>query len=220
MRQFKSPLQAKKEMSAPTSQAWPAFAALKVVYKNPFQLKPRARNPRTHSATQIRKIAASLRQFGCISAILTNGADEIIAGHAKNEAAKLLGMTDVPTVRIDHLTPAQVRAYVIADNRLAEMAGWDRAILALELQELAVHPNFDVTITGFETGEIDLLIAELNDGTSDGADEVPEIDWSAPPISRLGDRWKMGNHVLLCGDALETSSYSALLAGEKAQMVF
>ena len=137
--------------------------------KDPHQLKPRARNPRTHSAKQIKQIAASIKEFGFISPVLIDGDDGIIAGHGRVEAAKLIGMSDVPTVRVDHLTPAQIRAYIIADNRLAENAGWDRALLTLELQELSVELNFDVTVTGFETAEIDLLISELNDDTPDEA---------------------------------------------------
>jgi ParB-like chromosome segregation protein Spo0J len=145
------------------------MAALKVTYKDPHQLKPRARNPRTHTAKQIKQIAASIKEFGFISPVLIDGDDGIIAGHSRVEAAKLIGMSDVPTVRVDHLTPAQIRAYIIADNRLAENAGWDRALLTLELQELSVELNFDVTVTGFETAEIDLLISELNDDTPDEA---------------------------------------------------
>src|SRR5258705_13477308 len=135
--------------------------ALKIAHKKPGKLKPRARNPRTHTKKQIQQIAASIREFGFISPVLIDGTDGIIAGHGRVEAAKLIGMNDVPTVRVDHLTPAQVRAYVIADNKLAENAGWDRALLALELQELSVDLNFDA-VTGFEVAEIDLLIQDLN----------------------------------------------------------
>src|SRR6266699_2298876 len=142
------------------------MAALKVTYKDPRQLKPRARNPRTHTAKQIKQIAASIKEFGFISPILIDGADGIIAGHGRAEAAKLIGMSDVPTVRIDHLSPAQIRAFVIADNRLAEVAGWDRELLALELQELSIELNFDVTVTGFEAAEVDLLISELTEGAA------------------------------------------------------
>src|SRR5882672_6582597 len=144
------------------------MAALKIVYKDPGQLKPRAKKPRTHTRRQIRQIAASITEFGFINPILIDAANGIIAGHGRVEAAKLLGMSDVPTVQVDHLTPAQIRAYVIADNRLAENAGWDRALLALELQELSVHHNFDVTVTGFETAEIDLLIRDLNGDSPEG----------------------------------------------------
>ena len=149
--------------------------ALKIKYKDPGQLRPRAKNPRTHTAKQIKQIAASIKEFGFINPILIDGADGIIAGHARVEAAKLIGMSDVPTVRVDHLTPAQIRAYVIADNRLAENAGWDRALLALELQELSVELNFDVTVTGFETAEIDLLISELNEDSPTRRMKFPRL---------------------------------------------
>jgi DNA modification methylase len=197
-----------------------AMSALKIKYKDPSQLRPRLKNPRTHTAKQIKQIAASIKEFGFINPILTDSADGIIAGHARVEAAKLIGMSDVPTVRVDHLTPAQIRAFVIADNRLAEVAGWDRELLALELQELSIELNFDVTVTGFETAEVDLLISELNEGTPDEADEIPEINRSVPAVSRPGDRWRIGDHFLLCGDALSKNSYVDLLGAQKAQMVF
>ena len=128
------------------------MAALKIAYKDPGGLKPRASNPRTHSAKQVRQIAASIAQFGFISPVLVDMQDGIIAGHGRVAAAKLLGMSDIPTVQADHLTPAQVRAYVIADNKLAESAGWDQNLLALELQELTVELNFDVTVKGSRPG--------------------------------------------------------------------
>jgi ParB-like chromosome segregation protein Spo0J len=102
------------------------MAALKISYKDPAGLRPRTRNPRTHTAKQIKQIAASIKEFGFNSPILIDGSDGIIAGHGRADAAKLIGMSDVPTVRVDHLSPAQIRAYVIADNRLAENAGWER----------------------------------------------------------------------------------------------
>jgi DNA modification methylase len=196
------------------------MSALKIKYKDPSRLRLRVKNPRTHTAKQIKQIATSIKEFGFINPILTDGADGIIAGHARAEAAKLIGMSDVPTVRVDHLTPAQIRAFVVADNRLAENAGWDRELLALELQELSIELTFDVTVTGFETAEIDLLINELNEGAPDEADEIPEINRSIPAVSRPGDRWRIGDHFLLCGNALSKNSYRDLLGAQKAQMVF
>lgn len=197
-----------------------ATSLLKIVYKDPRELKPRTKNPRTHTHGQIRQIAASIREFGFINPVLTDAADRIVAGHARVEAATLLRMSDVPTVCVGHLSPAQIRAYVIADNKLAENAGWDGALLALELQELSIEPNFDLTLTGFEAAEVDLLISELGDGKLDAADDFPIIDRSAPAVSRPGDLWRIGSHVLLCGDALERDSYVTLLGTQKAQMVF
>jgi DNA modification methylase len=195
-------------------------AALQISYKDPRQLRPRARNPRTHTPKQIKQIAASIKEFGFISPVLVDATDAIIAGHGRVEAAKLIGMGDVPTVRVDHLSAAQIRAYVIADNKLAENAGWDRELLALELQELSVELNFDVTVTGFETAEVDILIGELNNDALDEADLVAEIDRSVPAVSCLGDCWHIGDHVLLCGDALDKNSYVTLLGSQKAEVVF
>ena len=143
----------------------------------------------------------------------------IVAGHARVVAAQRVGMTDVPTVRVDHLSLAQIRAYVIADNRLAEMAGWDRDLLALELKELSVELNFDVTITGFETGEVDLLIEEVSHNHDDDADDLPSIDRLKPSTSRIGDLWQIGDHWILCADALKRESYLTLLGKQRAQMV-
>jgi DNA modification methylase len=193
---------------------------LKIIYKDPAKLHPRARNPRTHSRKQIEQIAASIKEFGFVIPVLLDADDGIIAGHARVEAAKLIGMADVPTVRVDHLSTRQIRAYVIADNRLAENAGWDRELLSLELNELSVEPNFDVTVTGFETAEIDLLIGELSAVEADEADIVPEVDRSAPATSQPGDLWRVGNHLLFCGDALQKATYASLLGNKKAQMVF
>jgi DNA modification methylase len=194
--------------------------ALKIIYKSLAQLMPRAGNPRTHTKKQIQQIATSIKEFGFINPILIDGADGIVAGHGRVEAAKLLGMKDVPTVSVEHLTPAQIRAYVIADNKLAENAGWDRTLLALELQELSVELNFDVTVTGFETIEVDQLIQKSDEGARDEADEVSETDRSIPSVSRAGDIWRIGDHVLLCGDALDRHNYVTLLGAQKAEMVF
>ena len=194
--------------------------SLAIKYKDPRKLKPRPKNPRTHTPRQIKQIAASITEFGFINPVLLDAADGIVAGHARVAAAVTLGMTDVPTVRVDHLSPAQIRAYVIADNRLAENAGWDRNLLALELQELSVQLNFDVTVTGFEMAEIDLIIGEASQGEPDEADAIPEIDRSLPPVSRLGDCWQIGDHFLLCGDALKARSYERLLGSKRAQLIF
>jgi DNA modification methylase len=193
---------------------------LKITYKDPATLRPRATNPRTHSPRQIKQIGASIKTFGFITPVLIDEANGIVAGHGRIAAAKSLGMTDIPTVRVDHLTPAQIRAYVIADNRLAENAGWDRKLLAIELEELSLQFDFDVTVTGFETAEIDLLLAEQGDNPQDPADEVPDVDRSKPAISRVGDCWRLENHALICGDALKPETFRKLLGKAKAQMVF
>lgn len=193
---------------------------LAIKYKDPRKLKARPNNPRTHTPRQIKQVAASITEFGFINPVLLDSGDGIVAGHARVSAALSLGMTDVPTVRVDHLTPTQIRAYVIADNRLAEKAGWDPTLLALELQELSLELNFDVTVTGFEMAEIDLVIGEAAGNEPDEADVIPEVDRSRPAVSQLGDCWQIGDHFLLCGDALKAQTYERLLDGKRAQMIF
>jgi len=192
---------------------------LMIAYQNPAVLKPRATNPRTHSKKQIRQIADSIERFGFNNPILLDTAGGIIAGHGRVEAAKLLRLKTVPTIRLDDLTEADIRAYVIADNKLAENAGWDRELLAIELQGLIeLDIDFDVTITGFETPEIDILIGEL-DPDDDAADDVPAVG-DAPPVTLPGDIWCIGKHRLICGDATDSNNYARLLDGDDAQMVF
>lgn len=191
-----------------------------VTYRSPADLKPRKNNPRTHSKKQIEQICASIKQFGFVNPVLVDGSDGIIAGHGRVEAAASIGMIEVPVIRVDHLTPTQIRAYVIADNKLAENAGWNRDLLALELEELSIDMNFDVTLTGFEIGEVDLLIQDSHSQKPDEADEVPEVNRAAPAISRPGDLWCIGNHRVLCGNSLNRSDYAKLLGSTKAQMVF
>ena len=184
-------------------------------------LQPDARNPRTHSKRQIRQIADSIRAFGFTNPIWVDEKGSVMAGHGRLEAAKLLGIRQVPTIRISDLTEAQKRAYVIADNKLAENAGWDSELLTEELRFLTdLTLGFDVTLTGFETAEIDLLLDEARSGEeTDPADKLPAID-DAPPVSRIGDLWRLGAHRLLCADARDPSAFERLLGGEKAGLVF
>ncbi len=185
-------------------------------------LRPYARNARTHSPKQIAQIAASIREFGFNNPVLIDRHAEIIAGHGRVEAAGKLGLETVPCVRLEHLTEAQKRAYILADNRLAEKAGWDREILAIELQHLTtIDVDFDVTLTGFEMGEVDLLLGagEAAEAKADPADAVPEVA-TGVAVTRPGDIWQIGRHRLICGDALAPETYAQLLAGERAQMVF
>jgi DNA modification methylase len=194
--------------------------SLRITYQDPAVLRPRARNPRTHSKEQIRQIGASIKEFGFVNPILVDRQGGIIAGHGRVEAAKLLGRVQVPTVRVDHLSPAQIRAYVIADNKLAENAGWDKELLAVELKEISLDLDFDVAITGFETPELDVLLESLSESTLEKADEIPQIDRSAPPVSQQGDLWRIGGHRLLCGDATKRQDFEKLFGDERAQMVF
>ncbi len=147
--------------------------------------------------------------------------NRIVAGHGRVAAAKRLGLGEVPTIRLDHLSDAERRAYVIADNRLAELAGWDREILRIELQGLAdLDLDFDVEITGFDTAELDLLLDEGEEAAEpDPADEVPPVALG-PAITRPGDLWLLGEHRLLCGDARDGAALQRLMAEEAARMVF
>jgi len=192
---------------------------LKITNQSPSALQPRATNPRTHSKKQIRQIADSIERFGFTNPVLIDHTGGIVAGHGRIEAAKLLGIEKVPTIKLEDLTEADIRAYVIADNKLAENAGWDRELLAIELQDLN-ELDIDVTITGFEMPEIDILIAELDTDEEDSAaDEVPDVS-DGPPVTQPGDIWSIGVHRLICGDATVPATYTRLLDGAQAQMVF
>lgn len=193
---------------------------LSIDYIEPGLLKPNARNARTHSAKQIAQIAASIAEFGFTVPVLIDAGNKVIAGHGRLTAAVKLGMTRVPTVRLDHLTPEQLRAYAIADNQLALNAGWDTEMLRLELGELqALDLDFDLTLTGFDWPEIDLLINPAADaGGPDPLDEVPEPEEVA--VTRPGDIWAVGPHRLICGDATSADTYAALMGEDRARMVF
>ena len=182
-------------------------------------LKPYARNSRVHSRKQLRQIANSIKKFGFVNPILTDDNYQIIAGHGRYEAAKQLGMETVPAIRLSHLSPVEVRAYVIADNRLAEKAGWDRETLRTELQGL-IALDFEVEITGFEAPEIDFMLDEAREAADESAaeDSVPARA-EGPAVARAGDVWVLGKHRLVCGDAQEQRSYELLLAGQKAAFV-
>jgi DNA modification methylase len=183
------------------------------------ELKPYPTNARTHKKSQLKQIAKSIETFGFTNPVLVDGNNTIIAGHGRVEAAKMLGLTTVPTIRLDHLTPEQVKAYVIADNRLAEKAGWDKEILALELQHLMeLDLSFEVDVTGFSLPEIDLMLQTPTDKKADKADEIPEV--AAVAVTQLGDVWQLGEHRVYCGSALEATSYKILLGTKKVQLVF
>ncbi|WP_423141795.1 site-specific DNA-methyltransferase [Parablastomonas sp. CN1-191] len=184
-------------------------------------LKPYPRNARTHSKKQVRQIAASIERFGFTNPVLISDDGEIIAGHGRVEAAKLLGWKAVPTLALSHLSETEQRAYVLADNKLALNAGWDKEILAIELQALS-DLQFDVELTGFSLADIDLVIEEAGEADPDGSDAADDVVSfpSGPPVSRQGDLWQLGRHRLLCGDARSQIDFEALMAGEKADLVF
>jgi len=189
-----------------------------VEHASPSSLNPSPRNARTHSKAQIKQIAASIEEFGFTNPVLIDEANTILAGHGRVEAAKLLNLKDVPVVRIENMSEAQKRAYVIADNQLALNAGWDDAMLAGELQALA-DLGFDVELTGFDTGDIDKLIEGLGVAIDDVEEDVPEPA-DGPAVTQPGDVWQIGDHRLICGDALKAETYEALMDGAKADMVF
>jgi DNA modification methylase len=194
---------------------------MKIEYTPVRELRPHPNNARTHSKKQIRQIAKSIQQFGFCNPVLIDDAKQIIAGHGRVEAAKLLGLDAVPTVRLSHLSEADKRAYVLADNKLAEKAGWDRELLAIELQGL-IELDVDIELTGFEMAEIDLIVEEAREASGDASgpeDAVPEPSLS-PAVSQAGDLWLLGSHHLLCGDARDQAAYDQLLAGAKAEFVF
>lgn len=198
----------------------PADTRLKVVNRNPDKLKPYEGNARTHSDKQIAQIAASIKTFGFVNPVLLSGDGTVIAGHGRIEAAKNLGLAEVPTIELAHLSDAERRAYIIADNRLAELAGWDRDILAIELQALGeMDLDFDLEITGFETGELDFLLDGDVVEVEDPDDAILEPD-SSVAITRPRDVWLLGEHRLICGDAQLPEIYAALMQGDRARMVF
>ena len=157
-----------------------------------FELKPSPVNSRTHSDSQVEKIAASIREFGFTVPILLDGGGEVIAGHGRLLAAARLEMDKVPVIRLPDLTPDQVRAYRIADNRLTDLGGWDDAMLAEELSSLK-DADFDLTLTGFDLNELDHLLDPEPDPP---IPDIPEGD----PITKSGDIWTLGDHRLMCGD--------------------
>lgn len=207
------------DSTSPSELNWAEADNLTIIYCATSGLKLAKRNARTHSKKQIQQIAASIRQFGFVNPVLVDDSGGIVAGHGRVEAARLLGLDKVPTIRLGHLTEEQRRAYILADNRLAELAGWDPGLLALELQELSeLEINFDIEITGFDGLDIERLIAANDPGDSGQQDPIPEPE--SQIVSRAGDLWQLNHHRLLCGDARDPAAFARLLAGETAQMVF
>jgi len=171
-------------------------------------------NPRSHSKDQIQQIAASIREFGFTNPILVDESNTVIAGHGRIHAAKLVGLATVPAIRLVDLSEAQKRALRVADNKITENGGWNIEILASELQYLT-DVDFDTTLTGFDTAEIDLTIESLEGpGNDPTADALPQIDPEARPTSRAGDLWQLGRHRLLCGDARSPAAFDKLTDGE------
>lgn len=188
-----------------------------IEYVETSALVPYARNSRTHSDEQVQQIMGSIKEFGFTNPVLIDAEGVIIAGHGRTMAAQRLGMKEVPCLRLSHLTDAQKRAYVIADNKLALNAGWDDAMLANELRNLKAE-DFDLSLTGFNDDELNALLAEaLEEGLTD-EDAVPEVP--AVPVTVEGDVWLLGRHRLMCGDSTSIDAVERLMDGRKADMVF
>jgi DNA modification methylase len=193
---------------------------LAITYLPLDHLAPDPRNARLHSRKQIRQIAASIETFGFNVPILIDADLNIIAGHGRLAACRHLGWTEVPAIRIDHLTEAQKRAFMLADNRLTEIAVWDDRLLAEQLQGLAsADLDFDIETTGFDIGEIDLRIKSLSE-TKQAPIEPPLPAPSGPAVAQRGDLWLLGRHKVFCGSALDAGAYDALLGMEKSAAVF
>ena len=180
-------------------------------------LIPYARNSRTHSENQVAQIAASIKEFGFTNPVLIDETGSIIAGHGRVMAARKLAITDVPSIRLTHLTEAQKKAYVIADNKLALNAGWDDEMLAVELTDLK-DMGFDLDLTGFSTDEIEALLAPTGTEGLTDKDAVPEVPEA--PVTVLGDVWLLGKHRVMCGDSTSIDAVEKLMDGQKADMVF
>ncbi len=194
---------------------------IQVSYLPIAQLELNPRNPRLHSPRQIRQIARSIEAFGFNVPVLIDSKREVIAGHGRVMACRLLGRSEAPTISLEHLSDAQAKAFMVADNRLTENSVWDDRLLAEQLKELSVLDlDFSLEATGFEMGEIDLRIEGLNSpGEADPADDLSEPP-AGPPVTRVGDLWLLGEHRVYCGSALDAQAYAALMGAQRADLVF
>jgi DNA modification methylase len=189
---------------------------LAIAWRPLGELIPYARNPRTHSDAQVAQIAASIREFGWTNPVLVDGENGIIAGHGRVMAARKLGLDRVPAIELGHMSEAQKRAYVLADNQLALNAGWDEELLRFELADLS-ELGFDLGLTGFGEGELERLLAGSKEGLTED-DEAPSLPEQA--VTRPGDLWLLGEHRLLCGDATVREDVERVLGSQLADMTF
>lgn len=198
-----------------------AVNSLSVINQPIAALTPYEANARTHTNQQIQQIAESIRVFGFLNPVLVDAKNRIIAGHGRVQAASKVGMEQVPTIRIEGLSEEQIRAYIIADNKLAENAGWDRSILAIELQHLMTLDcaDFDVTITGFEVAEIDSILEEAQEDSA-LEDPIPEPSFEQAAVTKPGDVWLLSKHRISCGNSLHEDTYRNLMGGRRAAVVF
>lgn len=198
-----------------------AHTLLNIVYTNVSTLRPYGRNARTHSKKQVKQIATSIERFGFVNPILIGDDGSVVAGHGRLEAAKLLGIDKVPTIRLSHMSEVERRAYVLADNKLALNAGWDKEMLAIELQGL-IDLDFEVELTGFSLAEIDFALDDASNSNPKARDAeedlVPVV--TGEPVTLSGDVWILGRHRLLCGDSQRREEFATLMQGDRADMVF
>lgn len=193
------------------------FMAKEVSLLGVESLLPYARNSRTHSDAQVAAVAASIREFGFTNPVLVRGDGTIVAGHGRVLAARKLGMAEVPCIDVSHMSEAQMRAYVIADNKLAEQAGWDEEVLKEELRDL-LEAGFDIGLTGFTEDDAAALQAAtsmLGNTDPDAVPDVPEV-----PVSKPGDVWLLGPHRVMCGDSLSMDDVGRLMQGKRSDIVW
>ena len=189
-----------------------------IIERSPEGLKPWPGNPRTHSDKQLAKIKASIQKFGFTAPVLVDEDGVILSGHGRVMAAKELDLETVPTRVISGLSQAKKRAYVIADNKIAQLSKWDDVLLKSEM-EILIQENFDIETTGFSTAEIDIMFDESVESTGNQPDELQPEDIVEQIVSHEGDLWVLGDHLLICGDALKAEYYDAIMQGGLAQMV-
>ena len=193
--------------------------AHKVVYVPLDSIHPSEHNPRIHDKKQIKLICESITRFDFMNPCLVDGKDRIISGHGRYEAAKRLGLESIPIIRVTHLTEAELRIYMVADNRTGELSTWDKKALALVFKDiLEIGDGLDITLTGFDMPDVDKTLQVLDqDPVVDSEEEIPET--AAKPVSRLGDLWQVGDHFLLCADARDAAAYRRLLGRTKVRQV-
>nr|WP_281720889.1 DNA methyltransferase [Nitrosomonas nitrosa] len=194
----------------------PKIRDLQVTWLPIAKLKPNPNNARTHNQHQIRKIAESIERFGWTNPLLVDEGNRVLCGHGRLAAAKLLGRGEVPVMAIRDLTEEQKRAYTLADNRLAELAGWDHELVASEIKDL-IELDFDVSVIGFDAADIDLMLEDQHEAPEPD-DALPDLTGS-PVISKSGDLWSLGEHRLLCADATDPANFEALMSRQRAQLV-
>jgi hypothetical protein len=211
------------DKSHSTQKLSPIGRKLAIEYRSVSNLRPDPRNPRLHDESQVQQIARSIEAFGFNVPILINEESQVVAGHGRLLASKLLGLTEVRTIRLEHLTSVQAQGFMIADNRLTENAEWDDRMLGEQLKILSeAEIDFSLEVTGFAMGEIDLIIenvAPATAGRNDRADAIPDSG-AEPQVTQAGNCWILGRHRAYCGDARNDSAFSVLMQGRTAEMVF